>query len=89
MEIIVKLHPDVALEFQSRRLQSPVATELARVVEALGASLSPLHPGEVDPSLTPFYRLDVGNADAERALDALRASGAVDGAYVKPADEPP
>ena len=89
MEIILKLHPDIALALQGSAPPLPAAEELGRVIEELGGTLTPLHPGEVDPLLAPFYRVEVEEDATQRALEALLASDAVDGAYVKPADEPP
>jgi hypothetical protein len=89
VEIIVKLHQDIALSLRDPAPPPPVVDELVRVVEGLGGTLSPLHPGGVDPLLVPFYRVEVDEAGVEHALEALLASDAVDAAYTKPADELP
>lgn len=89
MEIILKLRPDVALALQAPAPPTPAAEELVRTVEVLGGTLVPLHPGEVDPLLAPFYRVEVEEGETQRALEALLAADGVDGAYVKPLDEPP
>lgn len=89
MEIVLKLRPDVALALPGPAPSSPAAEELVRVVEGLGGTLSPMHPGEVDPLLAPYYLVEVDEGSVERALETLLASDAVDGAYVKPADELP
>lgn len=89
VEIILKVRPDIALALRAPAPPTSAAAELVRTVEGLGGTLSPLHPEEADPLLAPFYRVEVEEGTTQRALDALLASDGVDGAYVKPLDEPP
>src|SRR5262245_47560364 len=90
VEISVQLRPDVARALSNR---GPKTRESAAVVDAaarLGVALEPLHPGADDPLLSPHY---VARATGAESPDALRRALAkvpgIEGAWIKPADEPP
>ena len=65
------------------------ATLRGRVARDLGLTIDPQHPGSHDPELQRYYTGRVGAADAESLVDRLLALPGVDGAYVKPAGQPP
>lgn len=88
MEVTVKIRPEYAASLQELAAD-PTITELLGIVEERGLSLEPEHPGETDPLLTPYFRVQVADeAAANEVSQALRTSEAVEAAYVKPADEP-
>jgi hypothetical protein len=89
VEISVQLRPDVALALQGEGGGMPEAEELGRRAEALGVQLQPVHPGETDPLLAPYFYCEAPDEDAERIAAELAALPGVEGAYVKPAAEPP
>jgi hypothetical protein len=89
VEISVQLRPDVALALQSGSGGMPEAEELGRRADALGVQLQPVHPGETDPLLAPYFYCEAPDSEAERIAAELAALPGVDGAYVKPAAEPP
>jgi hypothetical protein len=90
VEITVKVDSDVAPALRAREA-SPAAgaAEIRAAIEAEGAMLEPLHPGEADPELGSYFRVTAPDATAERLLSTLRSHAAIEGAYVKPADEAP
>ena len=87
MEISLKLRPDVALALQGAGAAE--AEELARRAEALGVRLEPVHPGESDPLLAPFFVVQAPDEEAERIRSELAATPGVEAAYIKPAAELP
>jgi hypothetical protein len=89
VEISVQLRPDIALALQGEGGGMPEAEELRRRAEALGVELQPVHPGETDPLLAPFFYAAAPDEDAQRIAAELGALPGVEGAYVKPAAEPP
>jgi hypothetical protein len=89
VEIAVQLRSDVALALQGGDGGMPEAEELRRRAEALGVQLQPVHPGETDPLLVPYFYSEAPDDDAERIAAELAALPGVEGAYVKPAAEPP
>jgi hypothetical protein len=89
VEISVQLRPDVALALQGMSEAPPEADDLARRAEELGVSLQPVHPGETDPLLAPFFYVDAPDEEAERILTELAATPGVEAAYLKPAAELP
>lgn len=78
VQIIVKLRSE-------RDAPSP-ADELAREFEL---ALEPMHPRSEDRTLSTYFSADVPDERVEEVLGRLRASPAVEAAYVKPADELP
>ena len=90
MQITVVLRPDAAAELRAPAPAQGAARTLLDDARDLGVELRPTHPGVDDASLQPFYHVEVNDPDAvERVLDRLRASAAVDAAYVKPAEAAP
>jgi hypothetical protein len=89
VEISVQLRPDVALALQGEGTGAPEADELRRRAEELGVELQPVHPGETDPLLAPYFYAAAPDSEAERIAAELAVLPGVEGAYVKPAAEPP
>ena len=89
MRVTVKMVPAVAEQWRRGELESPAAQELASTVRDLGLVLEPLHPGVNHPDLASYFIADTSSpAAAQAAIERLLTSQAIDGAYVKPRDEP-
>jgi hypothetical protein len=89
-EVSVQLRPDVARALQGLGPPVAPAQELAQTADSLGISLRPVHPGAEDPLLLRHFTIDVRDSEAaERVAAELRKSSAVEGAFRKPAAEPP
>ena len=83
MEVIVKLTSEaVAADGEPRR-------RFERCARALGVTLSALHPDTTDSELASYLTTRVDAAGAEEVAARLRACPGVEGAYPKPAGEPP
>lgn len=90
MEIVVQLSPQVAAEFADPEQASPSPDALVPGLTDLGLSLEPMHPGESDPALSAYFTTVAPNPEeAQRAIETLRASDAVEAAYIKPPAEAP
>jgi hypothetical protein len=89
LRVTVKMAPAVAEQWRRGELESAAAQELAGTVRDLGLVLEPMHPGVDHPDLASYFIADTsGPAEARAAVDRLLATRAIDGAYVKPPDEP-
>ena len=81
---------DVARAIHQRGPATNESEELSRVVETLGATLMPMHPGMEDPSLMSYFIVEVTDPEAtQQAIDRLRQLKVVEAAYLKPLDELP
>lgn len=90
MQIHVVLSPESAAALRGRSPSTPVVEALLDEARALGVALTPTHPGRAEPTLEPFYQVEVTDPGAvEHVLARLRAAEAVDAAYVKPPDALP
>lgn len=76
----VVLHPDAG----ARRLPESVAA----VVEELGGTATPQFDGSDDPGLLPYWLATTPAEHADELAERLRAMPEVDGAYLKPGEEP-
>ena len=82
-EVIVKLTPAAtALGAEARR-------SLDQCVRDFGISITPLHPGTFDPDLATYFVATVAMDSLDDVLERLRRCPGVEGAYAKPAGEPP
>lgn len=90
MELTVRLKPAAAAALAREGQPTSETEPLARVLEDLGLSLEPMHPDVSDPDLASYFTARVPDLEtAERAAEALRQVDVVEGAYAKPAAEPP
>jgi hypothetical protein len=62
---------------------------LEKVLGDLGVTLAPLHPGTSDAGLATQFYADVDPAQADHVCARLLTAPGVEGAYAKPAGEPP
>jgi hypothetical protein len=75
----------VIVMLREQEAAGPVQT----IAQEAGATLAPQHPGVDDPELSRWYSAHVSDrATAERLVAELSASDGVEGAYIKPDEEP-
>jgi len=90
MQITVQVSSHVAPTLHQRAKPTPEAVELLDLVRTLGVELEPVHPGEEDPNLTPFFTVEAPDREtAERIAADLQRCGAIEAAYIKPPAELP
>jgi hypothetical protein len=82
-ELILKLAPAATIA------ASPAHSSVRACVADLGISVSPLHPSTSDPELASYLVAHVDPAAVDRVIERLVACDGVEGAYAKPAGEPP
>ena len=88
--ITVQVRLDVARALHGQASPTAESNELLGLGDELGIVLVPLHPGEKDPYLAPYFVVEVEDPDLlELVQQRLLQSEAVEGAYVKPPGEPP
>jgi hypothetical protein len=85
MRITLQLTPAAA-----RRARAPRSRSATRpVLPWLKHSLQPVHPTTKDPALATFFTVEVDNAtQASELVEQLLKDPSVEGAYIKPDDEP-
>lgn len=91
MEIVVVLEQQFAAAFLMRDRKAPEVAELLMALQCLGLELIPMHAGSRDPTLSSYFVVS-GSEDslaAPAVIERLLRCEAVDGAYAKPAGEPP
>ncbi len=90
LRITVIVTDPVALSLHELAPATDESKELLQSAESLGVTLEPMHPGVKDPTLLPFFTIDVPDmVTAEQVIAQLQQLPAVKGAYIKPPDEPP
>ncbi len=85
MRVTLQLTPASAKRVRAPRTRSagsPVLPWLTR-------PLQPVHPTTGDPTLATFFMIEVDDPkEAMELVERLLKDSAVDGAYIKPDDEP-
>jgi hypothetical protein len=85
MRVTLQLTPTAAKRARAPRTRSaggPVLSWLTR-------RLQPVHPTTGDPTLATFFTIEVDDPkEAVELVERLLKDPAVDGAYIKPDDEP-
>jgi hypothetical protein len=90
IQVNVALRPGVAPELDRDDPATPEARELVAEASRLGVTLEPVHPGATDARLASHFVAAVADEEAaERVRATLGALRGVDGAWIKPPDEPP
>jgi hypothetical protein len=82
-ELILKLAP------AATSASSPAYRAVRAFFADLGISVSPLHPSTSDPELASYLVAHVDPAAADRVIERLVECEGVEGAYAKPAGQPP
>jgi hypothetical protein len=89
-KVQVQLSPDTALVFHQRKPSSKQSEKLQRVLNELGISLQPVHPGIEDPILIPFFEIEISDTSSgQQIIERLNELESVEAAYIKPRDEAP
>jgi hypothetical protein len=87
MQVMIKVKPEASAELQKAPDTTGASSTLLQAAQELGVTLEPVHPGETDPTLAPYFAIEVRDpmkAEEVRALfDSLDATEA---AYLKPPD---
>ena len=89
MVVTVQVTLEVARVLQNQSEPTPSSEELISVLEELKITLEPIHPDTEDPLLVTFFTVDVLDSDtAEKVINRLLLSEAIEAAYLKPPAEP-
>lgn len=87
--VTVQVSPTVALALHEQK-PSRESEGLLEMLDDLGVTMTPLHPGARDPLLTPFFIIEAADqATAETIIERLSRSEVVEGAYIKPPEALP
>lgn len=96
MRVVVVLDTQTAqeIQFPSRGAADESVqrgmTDLHSTEGELGIKLVPMYPGQIHPTLLPFFYVDVPDqATAEKVMARLSKIAAVEAAYPQPDAEPP
>jgi hypothetical protein len=88
MQVTVKVSADIGRSLHQRSPPTTESAELLRIVE--GVTLEPMHPGTADPNLMSYFIVEVPDAEtAQRVINRLQQSKAIEAVYLKPSDELP
>lgn len=82
MQVTVKLNP-------VRGAATEGVAQLRTILSPFKLEAVPLHPGAADPTLQDYYTVETPDPQVAAVLAQLRASHAVEGAYLKPTDALP
>ena len=90
MQITVKVSADIGRSIHQRSPSTTESAELLRIAESLGVTLEPMHPDTADSNLVRYFIVEVPDAEtAQRVINRLQQSKAIEAAYLKPPDEVP
>jgi len=90
IQITVQVSADVARALYQYGPSTAKSEEILRTVGAFGLTLEPMHRDTKDPHLQSYFTVEVpDHATAQRVIDYLQQSEAVEAAYVKPPDALP
>ena len=89
MQVTVVVKVEDALSFAKKDKRTQGLNEVMEAAGALGVACRPLFPGVDDPSLATFFEVDVPDLQrGKQVIETFSHLEAVEGAYLKPADEP-
>jgi hypothetical protein len=90
MQVVVQVSANVARALNQRGPPTAEAEALSKAIETFGLTMEPMHRTTDDPNLQKYFIVEVpGQAAAQRVMDRLQQSEAVEAAYVKPHNELP
>ena len=90
LKVTVIVTDNVARSLHGLASPSEESLALLQTASSLGVTLEPLHPGVDDPTLLPYFTIDVPDMEtAESVIARLQQLSSLEGAYIKPPDEPP
>jgi hypothetical protein len=87
VQIIVKVKPEDTQALQQGQAATEGARRLLHTAQELDVTLEPVHPGESDPSLAPYFAIEVADPDqAEKVRARFDSLNTTEAAYLKPPD---
>ena len=90
MYVTVILQPAVAQELHQQQPSLEASEQLIQLAQELDVLLEPVHPGETNSYLVPYFKVEVPDqATADQVISHFQALDAVEGAYLKPSAELP
>jgi hypothetical protein len=94
IRVEVQLKLDTALELRLEGARTagfnPDTAELRKELADLTIQIQPVHLGQTHPLLAPFFWLEAPDElTAKQIIAKLIKLNAVEGAYLRPQDEPP
>lgn len=89
MEIVLKLRTEIAEELHKGQATLPATQRLGKVADEFGVTLQPQHAGVEDAQLATYFTVMAPDKEATAITQRLGACDGVEGAYTKPAGEPP
>ena len=90
MQVTVQVSADAACALQIRSPPTKESEELLRIIETFGFTLEPMHCDTDDANLQRYFIVEVpDHVTAQRVIERLLQSKAIEAAYVKPPDEMP
>ena len=90
MNVVLKVtEQEAAVLLRHHDGETAIDSSVLDTAREAGATLAPQHPGVDDPTLSTYFDADVADRGAaESLISALLALPEVDGAYLKPDEEP-
>ena len=98
MRVMIQLRADAAMELHqepgsrsvgSAKTETP-AEQLVKAAAELGVKLEPVHPGQTDPLLAPYFMIETPDrTTAEKVINHLNRFEIVEAAYLKPEEQAP
>jgi hypothetical protein len=96
MRVMVQLQNDAAMtlhgagETSALEHADPATQQMLQATAELGVRLEPVHPGQTNPLLVPFFMVEVPDREtAEKVIDRLQRFNFVEAAYLKPDEQLP
>ncbi|MGK7911486.1 MAG: hypothetical protein AB4050_08390 [Synechococcus sp.] len=90
MYVTAILQLAVAQELHQQQPRLAASEQLIQLAQELNVLLEPLHPGETDPYLVPYFKVEVPDqTTADRVIFHFQTLDAIEGAYIKPSAELP
>jgi hypothetical protein len=87
MQVMIKVKPEVSAALQTEQDVTEASSTLLQAAQELGVTLEPVHPGETDPTLAPYFAIEVADhAKAEEVRARFDSIDATEAAYLKPPD---
>ena len=87
MQVMIIVKPEATEALQQRQGTTDASRALLQAADELGVTLEPVHPGETDPTLAPYFAVEVADADeAEQVRARFDGMDATEAAYLKPPD---
>ena len=89
MLITLKVDPGAALALHAKAPETASSSDLVKRAQDLGLSLQPVHPNTSDPTLQPYFQVQVDNPElVDHVLSELGSADAVEAAFKHPPGSP-